>query len=177
MTEVREDVVAELDHESEVMTLREFVRVIETHHANEGRGVPRELVEEYADAVRYDVDLDSLDDRTTDSDEWREGGRFYDLGEGRISIYPRDWHETMASTDDIRDVVEIIQREVTAAEGDMWEAVSEERGVPEEKVFHVGEVVAGIDRDDARDRIKELRKNGEIEEFASQHRNPTIKLA
>ncbi|NEU58975.1 hypothetical protein [Halorussus sp. MSC15.2] len=176
MTEVREDVVAELDHESEVITLQDFVRIIEAHHATEGRGVSRELVGEYADAVRYDVDLDALDDRTTDSDEWREGGRFYELRDGRISVYPPDWHETMSSTDDIRDVVEIIQSEVTAAEGDMWEAVSEQRGVPEEKVFHVGEVVAGIDRDDARDRIKELRDNGEIEEFASQHRNPTIKL-
>ncbi|WP_137287549.1 hypothetical protein [Halorussus salinisoli] len=177
MTEIREEVVEELDSHSETITLQEFVRIVETHHGVAGRGVDRDLLAAYADAVYYDVDLDALDERTTDSDEWREGGRFYEVGEGRLSVYPPSWHETMASTDDIRDVIELIQSEVTEAEGDTWQAVTEERGVPEEKVLHVGEVVAGIDRQDARDRIKELRQNGDVEEFASQHRNPSLRLS
>jgi len=177
MTEVREDVVEELDDHSETMTLREFVQTIERHHAAGHRGVDRDLLAGYAEAVYFDVDLEALAERVTDSDAWREGGRFYEVGDDRISAYPPDWHEAMDDTGDIRDVVELIQTEVTDAEGDMWGAVTEERGVPEPKVLTVGETVADIDRADARERIKELRQRGEIEEFASQHRNPTIRLS
>jgi len=176
MTEVRESVVEELDDHSETMTLREFVQTIERHHGAGGRGVDRNLLAAYAEAVYFDVDLGALDDRVTHSDGWQEGGRFYEVGDGGVSAYPPDWHAAMDDTDDIRDVIELIQSEVTDAEGDMWAAVTEERGVPEPKVLAVGETVAGIDPEDARDRIKELRQNDELEEFASQHRNPTIRL-
>jgi len=177
MTEVREDVVEELDDHSDTMTLQEFVQTIERHHGAGGRGVDRDLLADYAEAVYFDVDLEVLDDRVTDSDAWREGGRFYEIGEGRISAYPPDWHAAMDGTEDIRDIIDLIQSEVTDAEGDMWAAVTEERGVPEPKVLAVGETVAGIDPEDARERIKELRQNDELEEFASQHRNPTVRLS
>ncbi|MFC7080070.1 hypothetical protein [Halorussus caseinilyticus] len=133
------------------------------------------MLAEYADAVYFDVDLDAVDERLTDSDEWEAGGRFYDLGD-RISAYPLDWHETVSDTHDIRDVIEVIQAEVTEPEGDRQEAVTEERGVPQPKVIRVAETVAGIEKSDTEKRIKELRKNGEIEAFATQHRDPTLRV-
>ncbi|WP_134672154.1 hypothetical protein [Halorussus marinus] len=177
MSEVREGVVEELDEHSETMTLREFVQTVERRHPSDRRGIDPDLLAAYAEAVYFDVDLGALDDRVTDSESWSEGERFYEVGDGRISAYPPDWHDAMDGIDDIRDVVELIQTEVADAEGDMWGAVTEERGVPESKVLAVGETVANIDREAARERIKELRQNGEIEEFASQHRNPTIRLS
>ncbi|WP_435177663.1 hypothetical protein [Halorussus sp. AFM4] len=177
MTDVREEVVEELDSHSETLTLKEFVQFIEKYHRDEGQGVSRDLLAAYADAVYFDVDLDAVDQRLTDSDEWEEGERFYDLGGDRLSVYPPDWHEALADTDDIRDVIEVIQTEVTESEGDQREAVTEERGVPQPKIVSVAEVVAGLDREATRDRIKELRDAGEIEEFASQHRDPTVRLS
>ncbi|USZ68057.1 hypothetical protein NGM10_15150 [Halorussus salilacus] len=191
MTDVREDVLAELENRDDTLRLDDFVRIIESHHATRRgatdgddrsidrgpRGVDRETLAAYAEAVRFDVDLAALDDRVVDSDDWVEGGRFYDFGGDRISVYPPDWHDAIADTDDIRHVVRVIQDETTEVEGDHWGAVTEDRGVPEEKVFRVAETVAGIDREAAREQIKELRQSGEIEEFASQNRNPTIRLS
>ncbi|UPW00355.1 hypothetical protein M0R88_17825 [Halorussus gelatinilyticus] len=176
MTDVREEVVEELDSHSETLTLHEFVQFVEAHHRDEGRGVGRDLLAAYADAVYFDVDLDVMDERVTDSEEWEEGERLYDLGDGRLSAYPADWHESISDSGDIRDVIAVIQREVTEAEGDQREAVTEERGVPQPKVLRVAQTVAGIDNETARQRIKELRENDEIEEFASQHRDPTLRL-
>ena len=176
MTDVREDVVEEIDSHSETVTFVEFVQTVETHHRDEGQGVGRDLLAGYADAVYFDVDLNAVDERLTDSDRGEEGGKLYALGGRRVSAYPPSWHETVAEADDIRDIIQVIQDEVTEPEGDQQEAVTEQQGVPQQKVLRVAETIAGIDNDVARDRLKELRQNDEIEEFASQHRNPTIRL-
>ena len=176
MTEVREHVTAEIENRDETLTPEEFVRVIEAHHETRGRGIDWATLEAYAEAVRFDVDLDQFRERTIESDSWEAGDHFYSFGDDRVSVYPPDWHDTIAGTGDIREVIRVIQDETTEPEGDQREAVSE-RGVPEQKVLRVAETIAGIDRQAARDQLKRLRDEGEIEEFASQHRNPTIRLA
>ena len=175
MGEVREDVLEEVESHSETLTLEDFVRIIEEHHYDTGPGVDRGLLADYAEAAFFDVDLAQLDDRTTDSESWVAGEPLYDVGEGRVSAYPRGWHEAFRGIDDVRAVVEVIQEEVTEPEGTQYEAVTE-KGVPEEKVLRIAQVAAGIDRQTTRDQLKQLRKNDEIEEFASQGRSPTIRL-
>ena len=176
MVETREAVVEELDSHSETMRLEDFVRIVEGHQPVEEPGVDRETLAAYAEAVYFDVDLSAIDERVVDSDGWVEGDHLYEVGDGRISVYPPDWHEALAGTADLKEVIRLIQTETTEAEGEMQEAVTEE-GVPENKVLRVAETVAGIDRETVRERLKELRQNDEIEEFASQHRNPTIRLS
>ena len=177
MGDPREEAVEQLEKHQETLRLDDFVRIVELHHRDEGPGVARDLLADYAEAAYFDVDLEALDDRVTDSDAWEEGEKLYDLGDGRISTYPPDWHEALGDTSDLKHVIEVIQNEVTEPEGDQLEAVTEERGVPEEKILRVAEVVAGIDRGSTREELKRLRKNDEIEEFASQHRDPTIRLS
>ena len=177
MVETRQEVVDELEKHQETMRLHDFVRIVEEHHAEARPGVEWDLLAAYADAVYFDVDVSAIDDRVIHSRSWTEGDHFYEVGEGRISAYPPDWHEALGGIGDLKRVIEVIQTETTEPEGDMQEAVTDKRGVPEEKVFRVAEVVAGIDRDAAREELKRLRQDGEIEEFASQHRNPTIRLA
>lgn len=175
MVETREQVVEELDSHSETMRLRDFVRIIERHEPTEKQGVDRETLAAYAEEVYFDVDLSAIDDRVADRGDWEAGDHFYEIGDDRISVYPPDWHETLEEKEDLKEVIRVIQDETTEPEGQMQEAVTED-GVPEQKVLRVAETVAGIDRDTARDQLKQLRKNDEIEEFASQHRNPTIRL-
>jgi hypothetical protein len=177
MVETRQEVVDELEKHQETMQPADFVRVVEHHQPTDVRGVDPATLAAYADAVYFDVDVSAIDERVTDSESWAEGDHFYEVGDGRISAYPPDWHEALGGIDDLKRVIEVIQTETTEPEGEMGEAVTEERGVPEEKVLRVAEVVAGIDRETARKELKRLRQNGEIEEFASQHRNPTIRLA
>lgn len=193
MVEVREEVVEQLEAHQETMRLEDFVRIVERDHRGDGAGVDREngsgvdreneagvdreTLTAYAEAVYFDVDRSAIDERVIDSNEWAEGEHFYEVGDGRVSVYPPDWHEAFADTSDVRDVLEVIQRETTEPEGDAKEAVTEEQGVPEEKLFWVAETVADIDRETVRERLKQLRQEGEIEEFASQHRNPTIRIS
>ena len=176
MVNLQSHVVEELESHSETLNLQDFVRIVEEHHRGDGPGVDRELLAAYAEEVYFDVDLSAVDERLTDAEEWTSGRHLYEVGDGRISAYPTDWHEAISGTEDVRDVIEIIQREVTEPEGNESEAVTED-GVPEEKILRVARTVAGIDRQDARDEIKRLRENDEIEEFASQHPNSRIRLA
>jgi hypothetical protein len=176
VTETRQHVVEQLEKHQETMRLDDFVRFIEIDHPTDGPGVNRETLADYAEAVYFDVDLSAVDDRLVDNDEWVEGDHLYEVGENRISVYPPDWHDALSEAGEIRDVLEVIQAEVTQPEGDSREAVTEERGVPEEKLLRVSKAVAGIDRDRAREELKRLRENDEIQEFASQHRNPSIRL-
>lgn len=177
MGETRQDVVDELEAQQETMRPHDFVRIVEQHHAGAEPGVARDLLADYADAVYFDVDVSAMDAEVTDSDSWTEGEHLYEVGDGLLSVYPPDWHDALGGTDDLRHVIEVIQTETTEPEGDVQEAVTEEKGVPEEKVLRVAETVAGIDRETTREKLKELRQNDEIEEFASQHRNPTIRLS
>ena len=175
MAELREEVVTQLEKHQETLRFDEFVRLIETHHRTDGPGVDRETIAAYADAVYFDVDMSALDDRLTDSEQWEAGGHLYEIGEGRISNYPREWHDTLGGTEDVKDIIETIQTDVTEPEGVMQEAVTEE-GVPEQKVIRVAKAVADLDEETVRDEIKHLRQNDEIEEFASQGRNPRIQV-
>ena len=177
MVEIREDVVEELDKHQETMRLPDFVRIVEAHQPADQRGVDLDALAAYAEEVYFDVDVDAIAERTTDSEEWTEGEHFYEVGEGRISVYPLDWHDELGDSSDLKRVIEVVQTEVTEPEGDQFQAVTDERGVPEEKVLRIAETVANIDRETSRQELKELRKNDEIEEFASQGRNPTIRLS
>lgn len=176
MGDPNEHVVEELESHSETLGLDDFVRIVEKHHRTDGPGVERELLADYVEQVYFDVDLSAVEDRLTDSEEWTAGDQLYAVGENRISAYPASWHESISDSGDVRKVIEVIQSSVTEPEGDAREAVTDE-GVPEEKVLRVAETVAGMTREDARAGIEELRKDGEIEEFASQHRNPRLRLA
>lgn len=175
MGDPQTDVVEELESHSETLGLRDFVRTVEKHHREDEPGVERELLADYADAVYFDVESSAFEDRLTANEEWTAGEKLYEVADGRISAYPASWHETISETDGVRKIIELIQSDVTEPEGDAREAVTEE-GVPEEKVLRVAETVAGIDRADTREQISALRKSGEIEEFASQHRNPRLHL-
>jgi hypothetical protein len=176
MADVNDDLLAQLETHEDTMQLDEFVRRIETHHPTDGPGASRETLEAYAKAVYYDVDLSAIDDRLTDSDDWEAGKHLYELGDGRISDYPPAWHETLGGTDDVKDIIETIENDVTEPEGTIQESVTDE-GIPEQKIYRVGKAVAGIEEGDAREQIKRLRKDGEIEEFASQSRNPRLRLS
>ncbi|NHN57525.1 MULTISPECIES: hypothetical protein [Halorussus] len=175
MTELKEEVVAELEEHQETLRLDEFVRLIETYHEPGVPGVDRETIAAYADAAYFDVDESALDDRLTDSDDWESGKRLYEVGDGRISNYPPEWHERLGGTDDVKDIIETLQTDVTEPEGQVQEAVTDE-GVPEQKVARVAKIVADLDEQEVRDRIKRLRDDGEIEEFASQGPSPRIQV-
>jgi hypothetical protein len=102
----------------EDFTARELVRYLERHHPVEGLGVPRDLVEAYAEELDYDLDRlrTSLDDRLTDSRTWQSGERLYEI-DGNVSIYPASWHERLADTTDLSEYVAVMLESVRAPAG------------------------------------------------------------
>ncbi|WP_115863615.1 hypothetical protein [Halorussus litoreus] len=173
MADVREDALDQIEsHES--LLLQDFVRYVEEHHHDEPPGVDPDLLAAYAEAATFDVDMSAMDDRVVDSDEWQPGEKLYDLGDGRISTYPRSWHEAFSDLDDLLDLVLVIESQVTEPEGSQFEAVTEE-GVPQVKLARVAKVVAGIEQEAVEHRLGELSDAGEIT-WDPTVRDPRIQL-
>jgi len=173
MADVSEEALDQIEsHQS--LLLQDFVRCVEEYHHDEPPGVDRDLLAAYADEATFDVDLSALEDRVVDSDVWQPGKKLYDLGDGRISTYPPSWHEAFSDLDDLRDLVLVIESQVTEPEGTQFEAVTEE-GVPQVKLARVAKVVSGVEQEAVEHRLGELSDAGEIT-WDPTVRDPRIQL-
>ncbi|WP_435177665.1 hypothetical protein [Halorussus sp. AFM4] len=163
-SDVRRRTVEELEKQHQTLTLHDFVRIVEAHHSDDGGGVERDLLAAHAAAVYFGVDVSEIDDRLAPSDEWTDADEFYELDDDRVSAYPPKWHEVVSDTDDLLDLIELVQAGTDEPAGKGPEAVAKQ-GVNQELVLRVAETVADIDRDEARQRLNELRRAGEIEQY------------
>ncbi|WP_227354001.1 hypothetical protein [Haladaptatus salinisoli] len=178
MASTDQELVDELDSRVETLTLDDAVRLVETNHPNGGPGVEREVFESYLDATEYGEDAftSSLEESLTDADSWQGGGRVYDLGGGRVSAYPRRWHDELGDTTDLREYLRVIGDDAQGSTGSERAAVTED-GVAEGMLLDAAAAIGGVDHEDTRDRLKTLRDEGEIEANPSQHPNPWLRLA
>ena len=178
MVELADDALEEIRSRTETLTLRDLVRLVETYHLDDRAGVDRETLDAYLVALEYDPDEigAELDERLTDSVDWEQDGALYDLGDERISAFPSTWHETLGGTTDLTEYVRLIQEDVTETQGTTEEAV-QESGVPEELLLRVAAAMADMDRQEAREQLKDLRKRGVVEESTDQHPQGTVRLA
>lgn len=178
MVELADTALEELQGRSETLTLHDLVRIVETYHPSDRPGVARETLDAYLDALDYDVGevQAELDAQVTDAREWAETDAIYDVGAGRLSIFPASWHEQLGGTTDLTEYVELIQDDIDESYGETGEAVSE-AGVPEQLLFRAMAAIAGVDREDAREQLSTLRRQGVLEETTDQHPAGTVRLA
>jgi hypothetical protein len=177
MPEVDSDLVADLARHDEYYTARELVRYLERHHPVEGPGVPRDLVETYAEELEYDVDRlrTSLDDRLIDARTWQPGDRLYEVGgDGGVSIYPPSWHERLADTTDLSEYVEVMLESVRSPEG--IEVDRDDLGVAQDDLITAVEIIAGMDRDEVRKRLGDQRREGSVVLYAFQNPEEVVRL-
>jgi len=175
MASVDSDLVESLSRHNEYLTARELVRYLERHHPVEGPGVPRDLVEAYAEALDYDADrfASSLDDRVTDARTWQPGDRVFEV-DGNLSIYPASWHEELADTTDLSDYVEVMLESVRAPEG---VTVDEDRlGVKQNDLVTAVEIIGKIDHGRARRLLRSQRLDGSIVLYAFQNPEEIVRL-
>ena len=177
MGELDDEALEEARSRSETLHLRDLIEILELHRVDGGQGVTRETIDEYADALNYDPERAdwALDEQVTDAHEWTADDDVYRLGEDRFSVYPPRWHEELADTTDLRKHVGLINASVTTTEGQQSQSVPE-AGVPERKLLRVAQVISGMDREEARDRIDELWKDDELESPNNQHRDSNYHL-
>lgn len=175
MASVDPDLVENLAHHDEYHTVRELVRYLERHHPVEGPGVPRELVEAYADELDYDRDrlTTALDERSTDSRTWEPGDRLYRV-DGNLSIYPASWHERLADTTDLAAFVEVMLEGVRAPEG--VEVSRGDLGVQQDELVTAAEIIAEMDRDDVHGLLQAQRVAGDVVMYAFQNPEELVRL-
>ncbi|WP_440010524.1 hypothetical protein [Halomicrococcus sp. SG-WS-1] len=173
MVELHDEVIAKANDRGEMMSAADFLRFIEEYHHEGGPGVPRELVEAYAerlaDQERASFDADALvgsvDERLTDDETWTKDA-LYAVGADRISTCPLRWHEELQGTTDLSEFVAVMQKGV-----DMPDRAP---GVRREQVLDAATVIAGIDRETARERLQAQRRDGNVASKAGQSRNANV---
>jgi len=175
MPSVDSDLVDALARHDEYFTARDLVRYLERHHAVEGPGVPRDLVETYAGELDYDLDRfeGSLDDRLTDARAWEPGARIYEV-EGKLSVYPPNWHERLADTTDLSEYVEVMLESVKTPEG--VDVDRNRLGVTQDDLVTALEIIAEVDHDRARQLLKKQRLEGSIVLYAFQNPEEVVRL-
>lgn len=178
MVELSEVALEELRSRSETLRLHDLVRIAETYHPDDHAGISRETLDAYLEALDYESEEveGEVDSRLTDAGEWEPDDAIYDLGDGRISVFPPRWHEQLADTTDLTEYVRVIHDDVDVTQGPTEEAV-QESGVPEELLFRASAAIVGLDRREAREQLKDLRKRGVLEESTDQHPQGTVRLA
>lgn len=183
MADLDDHTLTELRREGSSLLFTDVVTLVERHHPHDQPGVPEETLLAYADALARDADYafdaaafrEELDDRLADAETWAGENRVYRLGDDRVSRYPESWHERLGGTADVREFVAFLQEEVPEFKGDVGRGGAGP-GIPEQALLDVVAVVGGVDRDDAKARLQELRERGELVEDADQHPDAGVVL-
>ncbi|WP_433624394.1 hypothetical protein [Halomicrococcus sp. NG-SE-24] len=176
MTSVDTDLVDDLAHHDEYLSLRGLVRYLERHHPVEGPGVARDLVEAYAEELDYDLDRvrTSFEDRLTGSQTWQPGDRIYEVDDGDVSIYPASWHERLADTTDLSEFVEVMLESVKSPAGVTVQR--EQLGVSQNALKTAVEIIAEMDRDDVTQLLRDQRVEGTVVLYAFQNPEEVVRL-
>ncbi|MFB6107908.1 MAG: hypothetical protein ABEJ82_03580 [Haloplanus sp.] len=175
MVTVDDALVSDLSEHDEYVTARTLVETLERNHVAEGPGVPREVVDAYAEALEFDRERfdRSLAARVTEGRTWQPGDRIYEV-DGNLSIYPESWHERLADTTDLVDYVEVMVESVRAPAG--VEVPRDELGVVQEKLITAVEIIGGLDRNAVRGLIKKHRLDGTLVLYAFQNPEELVRL-
>lgn len=150
---------------------REFVTLLERHH--DGPGVDRDVVEAYLSALASDPETgnvdrlrESVEDRIVDGEGWVDDRALYRLDGDRVSTFPARWHDELGGTDDLLAYVRFIIEEVGP---DSFVTGGAGRGIPEQVLLDAAEVVGGLDREEAKERLQRRRDAGDLAEDVDQH--------
>ncbi|WP_266077867.1 hypothetical protein [Haladaptatus caseinilyticus] len=169
--------VAELENRVETLLLDDAVRLVELRHADEGQGIQREMLDDYLDQIGYGMDAfpSSLEDLLTESESWQGDRKIYQLDGDRVSVYPARWHDRLRDTTDLREYLRVIDSDGFGTDDSSRGQITED-GVAEELLLDVAVAIGGMDRDDGREQLKQLRDEGDVAEYPSQHANPWVQL-
>ncbi len=179
MVELHDHIIEEFGHRGDSLLADEFLSLIEQYHSTDGPGVPWDVVEAYANALdreglsqlNSDVMLDRIEEKRRNSETWIGEDAVYDLGDGRVSNYPAEWHDRLGGADDIVDFVEVLtETDVSIGQGGAG------RGVPENLLLDIVATVGGLDREEAKAQLEEKRRDGPIAEDADQHPDARVRL-
>ncbi|MFB6140777.1 MAG: hypothetical protein ABEJ26_10125 [Halosimplex sp.] len=159
----------ELLHQGRYLYPTRVVGVIERFHSVPGPGVPRDLVASYASEVFRRLGRRApyttaqferlLEGRVAEIDLWLPDA-LYEVGHGRVSVYPPGWHRRLSGERDPVEYVRVIADDLAAARG-LGE--SEPRPpVPKQTLIDALIVLGGVDRPTAGGIVQSARLAGRL---------------
>ncbi|WP_436924867.1 hypothetical protein [Halosimplex amylolyticum] len=147
----------------------DVVDVIERFHGVAGPGVPRTVVRQYVAELldqlgtRAPYTLERferiLDGRITDLDLWLPDA-LYEVGAGRVSVYPAHWHRALGGVRDPVRYVEVIAADLAAARGATPDEPSPP--VPRPILIDAMMVLGGTSRPEAGGALQTARLDGRL---------------
>lgn len=185
MAESNQQALEEARQYGETLTVRELIRIVERYHHPDGPGIDRETLDAYDRAVAADDVLpfaegqvrSTVEDGLSTDEEWHDAEAYYDIGDDRVSLFPRRWHDRLGESDDIREYVAVIEDD-TASESAESDTPTGGigTGVPEELLLNAIVVIDGVEREEAKERLERHRRDGELVEDADQHPDARVYL-
>ena len=176
MPELRDDVIDQAFHEGETLIVNDLVGLIERHHDDEYYGAPVDLVRAYVERLaeedsRYDPEEvdEALDEQTVDDDSWVDADSLYDVGEGRVSKFPLEWHEALSGEKDVYEIVTFVVDALPEDGRDAFATGGAGEGVPRQRLIDIAEIIGGLSQAEVRRQLEELGERDRIEVADEQH--------
>ena len=183
MTNVNDAVVERVTDRGRNLLLTEAVGLIERHHPSDARGLGRETLRAYAEAFAEEPNfgfapekfVESVDDALVGVETYVGDDALYDLGDDRISVYPRAWHDRLGGETDIREYVAYLESDESGF-ADNSPRGGRGDGIDQPTLLDVVAVLSDLDRNAARAQIEERRANGQIRQPADQHPDARVQI-
>lgn len=185
MTDPNTQVLEEARQYGETLSVRELIRIVERYHRPEGPGISHETIDAYDRAVGDDDVLpfaegqvrSTIEEGLSTDETWYDAEAYYEVGEGRVSLFPQRWHDSLADADDVRKYVAVIEDDTASAdaESDVPKG-GMGTGVPEELLLNAIVVIDGVGREEAKERLERERREGGLVQDADQHPDARIYL-
>lgn len=177
MGRLDDEVIDELRTELGNLSVHDFLELLEQHHRSGEPGVARDLVEGYFDALeeRSEFAAGSMREefgaKLTDERATASGDAVYKVGDGRVSAYPASWHEQLGDGGSLVDLVRVMTRSTDRTlEGAASTAVRED------DLLDAATAIGGVNRQEAREQLEDLRADGVLVADADQHPRAGISL-
>lgn len=182
MAELDESIVQEASSRGEQLSPSALVALVEVHHSTEldRPGVDEELIFDYVDEVCRNNKLDpeafadAVTQNRTESEDWTGEEAVYVVEDGRLSTFPKRWHDELrGETDLLRHlgvILSIVDSEEAFARG------GQGPGVPNDVLVDSAAVLGGVSSQEASDEVERLRDEGYVYVAADQHPKAKVEL-
>lgn len=176
MVQIDDDVLAEARRQGQNLVVTDLVWLVERAHDTDERGVSRDRLDAYLESLDESLDADALAEaireRVTDGEVWAGESALYEVGGGRVSRYPADWHEELGPDADVVDFVRVLNDRL---DDPPYSGAND--AVSEDFLVDVVAVLGDGDPEAARSRLEDLRTDGVVEEYPDQHPQAGVRVA
>ncbi len=176
MPEFRQDVLDEAFHEGETLIVNDLVGLIERHHDDGHYGAPVDLVEAYVERLAEEDShykpegvREAIDEQLVESETWVDVGALYDVGDGRVSKFPLEWHEALGGEDDVYEIVTYLVDALPEGGRESFDTGGPGPGIPRQQLIDIAEIIGGLSQDEVKRQLEQLGERDEIAVSTEQH--------